>query len=125
MANLLRTGAQWMSGKLKAEASELVTYTRASDSVSGGLYVTPGETRFEKLDSDGLSIEARVRDFTFEAADLVLSSVTVLPAKGDQIVMGTTTYEVLPIGGGELWRPCDRSEPAIRIRVHTKEIAVT
>lgn len=123
MANLMRTGAEWLSGKLKAEASETVTYTRGADSVSGGLAATPGETSYEHLDSDGISVEARVRDFTFEAADLVLASAVVLPAKGDLIVLGTTTYEVLPVGGGEVHRYCDRNN--IRLRVHTKEIAVT
>lgn len=123
MSNLMQTGAQWMSGKLKARASESVTYSRGVNSVSGGLKVTPGESRFEQIDSDGISIEARIRDFTFETADLVISSAVTLPAKGDKIVMGSTTYEVLPIGGGELYRYCDRNN--IRLRVHTKEIVVT
>lgn len=109
-----------MSGKLKAEASELVTYSRSGVFVTGGLYATPGESRFEQITEDNISIEARVRDFTFEAADLVISGSVVLPVRGDRIVMGSTTYEVLPVGGGEVYRYCDRNE--IRLRVHTKEV---
>lgn len=122
MSNMLRTGAEWLSGQLKSKASELVTYTRGSDSVSGGLYATPGETRFETISvDDGMSSESRVRDFTFEAADLVINSVTVLPAKGDKIVFNAVTYEVLQVPGDKPYRPCDPT--GIRLRVHTKEVA--
>lgn len=121
--NMMRTGSQWLNDKLKASASESATYSRGGSSVTGGLAVTAGETRFEQLTEEGLTVEARIRDFTFEAADLVILGTTVLPAKGDRIVFGSTTYEVLPVSGGEEQRYCDRFD--IRLRVHTKEIAVS
>lgn len=125
MADLLQSGAAWISGRLKTHASKTVTYVRGIDSVS--LSATVGTTEFEIETEDGADLERwQSRDFLIAAADLVLAGKTVLPEKGDQIkeTVGTNThvYEVMAPGDVPHFRYSDPHR--VRLRIHTKQIEV-
>lgn len=118
---LLRRGAEWLSGKLKAYVGIAVIYARGSQSVS--LVATLGNTRF--MLSDGLGgtfIENGERDFLVAAADLALDDVQIVPAKGDTITMTQAgeeqTWEVLAPAGEPVWRWSDAHR--ITRRIHAK-----
>lgn len=122
MADLLKSGAAWLSGVLQSHASQAVTYSRGPDSVE--LTATIGNTDFQTTDADGFFSQVQSRDFIFPAADLVLGGETVLPERGDEIteVVGDTTYTyaVLPFGDeGEHYKFSDPHRTILR--VHTKK----
>lgn len=119
MADLLATGAAWLGDQLKAHASRTVTYTRGADSVE--LLASGGEVRRETVDAAGMVAVAETRDWTFNAADLVLDGETVIPARGDRITDGEHEYEVVTgLAGEDHWRYSDAAR--VRIRVHTKRV---
>lgn len=121
MADLIKSGAAWLAGKLQSHAGQAVTYSRSGASVE--VTATVGNTEFETTDAEGFFTRSQSRDFIIEAADLILSGSTVLPERGDvitEVVDGTThTYEVLPFGAdGETFRFSDPHRTILR--VHTK-----
>lgn len=121
MADLLKTGAEWLAGQLKAHAGHAIEYRRGGSSVA--LTAIHGRTLL-KLSDDygGVKMEHTDRDYLIASADLVLSGNPVLPQKGDVIAEeedGTTyVYEVLAPPGEPPWRwsGADR----VLMRVHVK-----
>lgn len=105
----------------QAVAGVSVVYKRDSDTVT--ITALVGDTRMElSADYGSTTVTSRVRDYIVNAADLVLSSVTVEPQAGDQVreTRGSTTYvfEVMSAGADEPFRPSDRHGNTWRI--HTK-----
>ena len=125
MSDRVRTAMQRLSTRLVEEASTAVTYRRGSSSLSN-LAATMGTQVLRVLDSNGNTRTVRTeRDFTFEAADLILDGRTTTPEDGDLIDVDlggseTERYEVMPVGTDASWRYSDSHN--IRIRVHTKRI---
>ncbi len=124
MADLLRTGTAWLAGKLKAVASQAVSYRRGSASVS--LHATVGSSLLKVTDTFGnVQVVRTERDYLFTAADLVLSGIRTTPQRGDVIddaTSGVTAhYEILAPDGEPPWRYSDPAETMIR--VHTKKVA--
>jgi hypothetical protein len=107
-----------MQGSVKALAGESVTYERAGDTVA--VVAVPGNTRVELDDGESFTIQTTVRDFLFDAVDLVIDSVTIEPARGDRVVQteGATvyTFEVSELGGAA-FEYTDSTQS--RCRVHT------
>lgn len=58
----------------------------------------------------GTIVQAKVRDYRFRAADLVLGGVAFLPAAGDRIEEGALRCEVSPVFGGDCWEWNDDRE---------------
>lgn len=121
MADLLQTGFDWLADQLKAHAGRPVTYRRGADTAA--VTATIGRTVFELDDEFGVLKKVESRDFLIPAADLVLSGVTVLPERGDEIdeTQGsvTYTYEVMAPGKEPPFR---FSDPYRRtLRIHTKQ----
>jgi hypothetical protein len=123
MADLLKTGSDWLQQQRKTYASREVTYRRGVNSVL--VRATIGRTVFEQDDGAGAILRTEVRDYLIDAVDLVLTGQAVLPERGDQIeeIEGTTrfTYEVMPLGTEPHWRYSDPYRKTLRI--HTKHIA--
>lgn len=104
-----------------AVAAEAVVYWRGDLNVS--LSGVKSETDVEIVEGDGSIIVARVTDWRFKAADLMLEGEQVRPRRGDRIEYTTlagesVTYEVLPVAGRECFRFTEGSES--ELRVHTK-----
>lgn len=122
MANILKTGSDWLGSQLKSKVGTDVTYVRGSHSVP--VTATVGSTEFEQVDESGIVERIEARDYLIDTADLVLNSVTVLPARGDHVEEtqgGTTyTYEVMTLDGRPAWRYSDRFRT--KLRIHTKQI---
>lgn len=127
MADMLKSGVEWLANQLQEHVGRSVTYTRGAASVT--LTVTLGR-KLLKVGDDlgGLRMVMTDRDYIIVAADLVLSGSLTTPAKGDTITDAgdpdgvSRTWEVLSPGGDEA--PWNWSDPyRILIRVHTKQVA--
>jgi len=122
MSNMIADAVTWLAGVQKQYASQSVTYSRGASSVTVSAVI--GQTAFELEDATLTSRTYHSRDFIILAADLVLSSTTITPARGDKIreVVGSVThvYEVLQLPGVPAFEPSDQS--GTRYRIHTKKI---
>jgi hypothetical protein len=80
-----------------------------------------GRTQYAAETSDGGAMLVRTdRDYLFALSALTYWGVAA-PTKGDLIVDGAETYEVLPLPDKQCWRKC--SEHGDLIRVHTKLVS--
>jgi hypothetical protein len=125
MTNLLSTGSAWLASKLKSHASQDATYYFRGGATCS-LSVTVGTSEFTRGRADDIVSEARVVDFLFEAADLLLNDEQVEPRAGDIIKTthngSESRFEVVSPGGDEpAWRFSDPNR--VRVRVHTREIS--
>lgn len=122
MADLLKTGAEWLRDRLKAHASRQVTYRRAAASVT--LTATVGSSLLKVASGSygEMQLVRTDRDYLIDAADLVLNDTVVEPAAGDQIDDDTDgrTYEVLAPRGEPPWRYSDNRRTILR--VHCKDV---
>jgi hypothetical protein len=123
-ADLMARGASWLSGKLKAHASEPIVYSRGADALA--LCATFGRKLFQLDDGQGgIVMEWTDRDFLVPAADLDFGAGPVLPERGDRVEVATDegtvlVYEVLAPGGEPPWR---WSDPFRRtLRIHAKHV---
>ncbi len=115
MADLLASGAAWLTGQLKAAAGTTVTYTRSSESAD--VVATIGRSEFEAASQSGVVERWESRDFLITAADLPFG----LPQRGDEIVEARggeiVTYEVTSPRGVPEWHYGDAFRSIVR--VHT------
>lgn len=124
MSNVLKTGLAWLTGQLRAHASESVTYTRGYDSIEGVPAVF-GRKLLRITDETGIRVEWTDMDFLVAADDLVIDQTRLEPARGDVIHIempyDTQSFEVMPFGDNEpAWRWADPHQTMMRI--HTKHI---
>lgn len=106
MADMLASGATWLSSQRRAHMSSNVTYRRGVSSVT--VPATRGKTDETLQDGYGVLTHVMASDFIISASDLVLSSVRVEPQRGDTIEYlaadgSTHVYRVEPITGEECW----------------------
>lgn len=123
MTNRLQDGAAWLAGKIKDFAGVACVYYRGADSVS--VTGTINDKLYETVDDQGFTTQTKITDFTFTAADLVISGSTIKPQRGDKIEIAedgsTVGYEVLPSSAAEReWERFDNF--GTMILVHTKRI---
>lgn len=119
MANILKTGSQWLHSKRKAYESESGTYSRAASTAT--ILFTKRKTDFQIVDGDSqIPVEGRLDDFVIHAADLIIGGSVVKPQRGDKITLGGIVYEVLNDSEGKCWRYEDQYNEELRI--HTKRI---
>ena len=119
MANILKTGAQWLSDMQQEHMSETVTYKRGVITVQ--VLGTRGTTKFEVADESGLSVYGQIEDWIFVTAKMLLGGILIEPKKGDLIITSTKTFEVVFLSGDGCWRYSDPHQ--ITMRIHTKEVA--
>lgn len=123
MSNILQDGAAWLGEQLKAVAGVTVAYHRASSSISD-VTATVSLHEYEVLDTDGIMVLIKSRDYIVHAADLVLSGSTITPRAGDRIVetIGgvSQTFEIMPLGAQKEYEPLDTD--GVLLRIHTKKI---
>lgn len=121
MTNLLQTVAARAKAAIKSFASESVTYTRGSGSVS--VSATIGRTQTEQpIDDSGATVRSNWIDFLIDGPDLVISSATIKPQQGDTITRSSgSIYEVTAMGT----EPCFRrsSEHGTLLRIHTMRVS--
>ena len=118
MANILQTGATWLSGRLATYASVPVRYCRNGQEVA--LSVTLGKQLLRVADGfGGTRVEWTDADVIFPAADLALGGVTVEPRRGDEVRIARDdgkddVYEVRGPDGEPPWRYSDPHHQMIR-----------
>lgn len=108
---------------MQEHVSQQITLKRGA-STTPDVTATVGNTRAEVMDQQGVTVQARERDYLIDVADYVIGSVAVEPAEGDEIreTDGATThvYEVRPLGAEPAWRWSDPYRQTYRI--HTKYV---
>ncbi len=118
MSNLLVSGAAWLAGQLRSHASLGIVYVRGTQQVSLG--ATAGTTEFQIEDMGGLRIEHSDRDFILPVGSLVLGNVITEPRRGDRVLEGGLTYEVMAPGNVQPYRFDAHRQ---LLRVHTKRVS--
>jgi len=113
MADLLRTGSQWLEQMRTSHCSSPVEYRRNGQAIE--VQATFGRTRFEVADESGLTIQAQVWDFLIGADVLDFE-----PEPGDVIAANGRAYEVMNLAGDGCWRWSDPYRQTYRI--HTKDV---
>lgn len=104
--------ALWRS--VKSSAAVSVTYTQDSTSLS--LDAVPGTTRVDAESADGMVRTHKEQDFIVNPDDLF----GLLPTRGDRIVWGDRTFEVLHVVGGRPYQVSDVY--GTMWRIHCKEV---
>lgn len=124
MSDLIKDGLAWLTGQLRENVSQVVTYARGSDAVD--VPATLGR-KLLKLDDGmgGIRIEWTDMDFLIPAADLVMDGVPLVPQRGDRVFLiaayDVQEFEVFPFGNEPAWRWSDPNQSMYRI--HTKLIS--
>lgn len=121
MADRVAAGMARLNARLKSSAGQTITYRRGvlSATVAG---VTLG-TSLLRIDSPlgGPRREWTDLDVVLDATLLVLGEQTVLPERGDEVVLASgDVYEVLGAPGEPPWRWCDGHH--VRLRIHCKKV---
>jgi len=116
MPDLLGNAMRWLEAQRRKYLTVPAIYRRGDLSVE--LPATIGRTVFKVSDDYGRFQYIESRDYLVNSADLVLSGITVLPKKGDEIIESGQIYEVLAPNSEPEWRYSDSSRQCLRI--HTK-----
>ena len=114
MADLLRTGVEWLAQKRAAHCASAESYRRFGQA-DQSVVATYGRTDVEVADESGLTIIAHVWDFLINVESLALE-----PEPGDVIIADGRRYEVMRLGGGGCWRWSDSYR--VTMRIHTKDV---
>jgi hypothetical protein len=121
VADLLERGMAWLAGKLKAHASQTVTYRRGAASLE--LQAVVGRRELAQVDEGGFQTAWHATDFVFTAEDLDFGDGPVEPEIGDTItvLLGGlfVTCEVMDEAGGKHFEYSDPTRQIVR--VHTKQ----
>lgn len=125
MSNLMEDGAAWLGQRLAESAGVPGVYQRGADE-SAELIASVAMHDYEVIDPQtGVPEQITAYDWTFTAADLVVSAQTILPRAGDRWVATVAgqaaSYEVLPIGK----KPCYERLDAhgVLLLVRTKKVS--
>ena len=122
MSDLLKDGAVWLAGQLKAFASQTVQYVRGNSSVQ--VAATIGRSTFEVDNGAGGLLRLESRDYLILPDDLVLLEQAIKPREGDRITetvgSGTIVYEVARFGSEPCWR---YDQQRTRMIVHTRQVS--
>lgn len=115
--NVLADANAWLQSQRHTHTTRDVTYQRGAGQLS--IKATVGRTKFESERLDGVRVVDESRDFLIRAVDLDFGLGPVEPERGDLVIEGGKTYEVLPFGkNDEHWRYSDRDR--LTFRVYTK-----
>lgn len=116
MADLLKTGAEFIESQRRSFMASEVVYGRGGLTVT--LPATRAQTRANMVDTDGVQITSSIDDFIVTTSDLVLGGAAIKPKIGDTITDGTQNFEVISLSGEGTWRYSDAYR--LSIRIHTK-----
>lgn len=123
MTTLLQRGVTAFSSRIKTAAGRSVTITRQSNSTAT-ITGACASNAYSEVGEDGLQTSVTYDDWTFTAADIVISSTTVEPRDGDVITEtingDTVKWEVLPLQN----KPCTEwlDTTGTLLLVHTRRI---
>jgi hypothetical protein len=82
------------------------------------LHATPGRTLWQVDSGGGAIISTESVDWIIPGDELLFDGEPIIPARGDEIVVGSVTYTVVAPGDEPVWRWTDQFRTAAR--VHTK-----
>ena len=99
MPDLMARAAEFIAGKLAAELSRSVTYSRGGDSVA--ITASVGRSSFDVDDGHGM-LRFETRDYIVRMDALVLGGVATLPRRGDRITEASTAPWGLGLRSSEM-----------------------
>jgi len=118
VADLIRSGASWLTDQLKAAAGTTIAYVRGGSTAT--LTATVGRSMFESQLQGGVVEQWESRDFIIKTDELPYGE----PQRGDKIYeqFGTVSnvYEVTTPRGVPLFHYADAFQSCVR--VHCKRI---
>lgn len=122
MANVLKTGSDWLMGVLTEKVATTVNIRRAS-SRTANVTATVGTTQHQQEGELGI-VYWESRDYLIDAASYAFGGTASEPKHGDLIeeTQGgvTHTYEVMGDQGTTAWRWSD--DYRTKYRIHTKQV---
>lgn len=118
MADMLRTGAAWLAGQLKASAGTLCAYKRGSNTAQFTASIS--RSTFEAQGAGGVVESWESRDYLAKTDELPYG----IPQRGDIVIEEldgvATFYEVTSPRGVPVYHWADAWQTVIRI--HTKQV---
>lgn len=125
MADVIKTGSDWLMAKLKANCSTTVSLRRHVSETTG-VSATVGSSDHQQIDELGGVIQMESRDYLIDSDDYTFSGVETEPKRGDVIVETidgvVNEFEVMPFLGGAPWRWSD--DYHTKYRIHTQKVKV-
>ena len=118
MADLLRTGAAWLTDQLKSSAGSTVAYVRGDNTAT--ITATVGRSVFQSEAAGGVIEQHEARDYIVKTAELPYGE----PQRGDKIYETldgvAQIYEVRTPRGVPLFHYADAFNTSVR--VHTVRV---
>lgn len=118
MADLLRTGAAWLTDQLKGSAGSTVAYVRGANTAT--ITATVGRSVFQSEAAGGVIEQHEARDYIVKTSELPYGE----PQRGDKIYETldgvAQIYEVRTPRGVPLFHYADAFNTAVRI--HTARV---
>ena len=88
------------------------------DDICITLWVVPGSSEHEASDAAGYLATYRQSDFLIKADDLDYHGERLRPEPGDQLIVGSRTYDVVTLPGESVpYRPADSHRALLRVHV--------
>jgi hypothetical protein len=116
MQDMIAIGETWFRSQRREHLATEVSY-QPTVGLTRTVRATVVVGQWESVDSSGQILRTETRDFLVDTTDLAQD-----PKKGDRIVYGDVTYEVMvPPGAQHHWRWSDRNETLRRI--HTMVVS--
>ena len=123
MANVIKSGSNWLMDQLKSKVGTTIALRRAS-ARTAGVTATVGSSDHQQVDDLGGVIFWESRDYLIEASDYTFGGVASEPKRGDLIEETqdgvTQFYEVMGDQGTVAWRWSD--DYRRKYRIHTKRV---
>lgn len=120
--NMMKSGSDWLMGKLKSHAGTTISLRRAQV-LTTGVTATVGSTQHNQLDDLGGIVYWESRDYLIDADDYVFTTASE-PKRGDIIIETIdghdVEFEVMGDGGATAWRWSD--DYHTKYRVHTQRV---
>lgn len=113
MTNMLADAETWLAAQYQYHVATSITYRRGGTDLS--IAATPGASRHQVDQISGI-ISWHDKDWYIPVDVLTIG----VPRIGDKIIVGSSTFEVLPPTGEECWNWHGDNETIYRI--HTKRI---
>jgi len=116
MQDMIAAGETWFRSQRREHLATEVSY-QPSVGLTRTVRATAVVGRWESIDASGQMLRTETQDFFVDTTDLVQD-----PKRGDRIVAGGFTYEVMiPPGAEHHWRWSDRNKTLRRIHTMVTE----
>lgn len=116
MSTRLELGVARALSRLISSRGKSVTYARGSTSVTAS--AVEGQQLFRLTGVEDVAAVARSdADLIFKVSDLTGGGITMPPARGDTVTLGSRTYDLRTPTGEQAFRYCDPGQTMVRVHL--------